>query len=102
MVMSTSSSSAFPRVLYYQEEALSGCRVAAPASRKMNPNARAPPGTPLRLQSYTDGDRALEVLHEISLSAERDHHGSDRPQRMREDDLLNLAGAMDFPTTGMC
>ena len=52
-------------------------------------------------KSYSDGAQPVEVLHEISLSAEA---GSITALLGRsgcgKTTLLNLAGAMDFPTAG--
>ena len=52
-------------------------------------------------KSYTDGGQALQVLHEISLTAEA---GTITALVGRsgcgKTTLLNLAGAMDFPTSG--
>src|SRR5215475_6838513 len=52
-------------------------------------------------KSYTDGSQTVEVLHDISLTAEP---GTITALLGRsgcgKTTLLNLAGAMDFPTSG--
>src|SRR5437764_14081340 len=52
-------------------------------------------------KSYADGEQTVEVLHDLSLSAER---GTVMALLGRsgcgKTTLLNLAGAMDFPTSG--
>ena len=52
-------------------------------------------------KSYTDGEQSVEVLHDISLAADP---GTVTAFLGRsgcgKTTLLNLAGAMDFPTTG--
>ena len=52
-------------------------------------------------KTYTDGEQSVEVLHDISLAADR---GTVTAFLGRsgcgKTTLLNLAGAMDFPTTG--
>src|SRR5437764_5950180 len=52
-------------------------------------------------KSYADGEQTVEVLHDLSLSAER---GTVMAILGRsgcgKTTLLNLAGAMDFPTAG--
>jgi putative ABC transport system ATP-binding protein len=52
-------------------------------------------------KTYTSGEQSVEVLHQVSLSAEA---GTVTALLGRsgcgKSTLLNLAGAMDFPTTG--
>ena len=52
-------------------------------------------------KTYTDGEQSVEVLHDISLAAD---HGTVTAFLGRsgcgKTTLLNLAGAMEFPTSG--
>jgi putative ABC transport system ATP-binding protein len=63
----------------------------------------SPPRLELRgvSKTYTDGEQTVEVLHDVSLSA---HAGTVTALLGRsgcgKTTLLNLAGAMDFPTAG--
>src|SRR5664280_612966 len=52
-------------------------------------------------KTYTNGEQPVEVLHDISLAAEAGTVTALLGRsRCGKSTLLNLAGAMDFPTAG--